>query len=211
VNRIFIGVDQRQPVAWVVLANSIIRHASVPVAITPLMLETLPIKRRGLTTFTYSRFLVPYLCGFRGRALFLDADMLVRGDIQEVWDACDYSKSVYVMQEQERFEWPSMMFFNCESCQQLTPEYVENTANSLFDLAWAEHGIGTIPADWNHAVGYRTPRKDAKLYHFTKGLPIWPETKGNPEDDIWMKEAKIAISSCSYGDLMGNSIHAKAS
>lgn len=208
--KVFIGTDPRQPVAWVVLANSIARHSSIPVEITPLVLKQLPITRRGLTEFTFSRFLVPWLCGYRGQALFLDADMVVSGDIAELAnDVSDFASSVRVMQDQARFEWPSAMLFNCQNCQLLTPDYVQNQANSLFDLAWADHGVGTFSKDWNHCVSYAPPRTDAKLYHFTKGLPIWPETVGNEEDKIWLKEAKIAVSSCSHAELMGGSVHVR--
>ena len=40
--RIFIGYDPREAVAYHVCANSIVRHARQPVAITPLALHTLP-------------------------------------------------------------------------------------------------------------------------------------------------------------------------
>lgn len=210
--RIFIGTDPRQPVAWVVLANSIARHSSIPVEITPLVLKQLPLKRRGLTEFTFSRFLVPYLCKFQGRALFLDADMVVTGDIAELAsDGYDLKSSVRVVQDQPRFEWPSAMLFNCFNCQMLTPEYVQDAKNSLFDLSWADHGVGAFPKAWNTLVGYGDISMDANLYHYSKGLPIWPETtgkNGTPQDDIWRKEAKIAVSSCSYADLMGGSVHA---
>jgi thiol-disulfide isomerase/thioredoxin len=210
--KVMIGTDPRQPVAWVVLANSIARHSSVPVEIVPLVLKQLPITRRGMTEFTMSRFLTPWLTGFRGRAVFLDADMIVTRDIADLFNSFDYSKSVYVMQDQPRFEWPSMMAFNCGNCQKLTPEFVQDEKNGLFDLSWADHGIGTLPKEWNHCVSYAEPREDAKLVHFTAGLPIWPETSGqngHPEDNLWLKEAKIAVSSCSYKDLMGGSVHAQ--
>lgn len=209
--RIFIGTDPRQPVAWVVLANSIARHSSIPIEITPLVLSQLPLNRRGLTEFTFSRFLVPSLCKFQGRALFLDADMVVTGDIAELAsDLSDCASSVRVVQDQPRFEWPSAMLFNCYNCQQLTPEYVQNTANSLFDLAWADHGVGNFPKQWNTLCGYGEMTTDAKLYHFTRGLPVWPQTSGahgTPQDKIWLKEAKLAISTCSHAELMGGSVH----
>lgn len=213
--RIFIGTDPRQPVAWVVLANSIARHSSIPVEITPLVLKQLPITRRGLTEFTFSRFLVPWLCRFQGRALFLDADMVVTGDIAELArDMDDLKSSVRVVQDQPRFEWPSAMLFNNYNCQMLTPEYVESPANSLFDLAWADHGVGHIPKSWNTLVGYGEGTMIADLYHFSKGLPIWPQTSGEngtPQDKLWLKEAKIAVSSCSHAELMGGSVHVRKS
>jgi hypothetical protein len=74
--RIFVGHDPLQPVSTTVLVHSIISRASKPVCVTPLSLKTLPIKRRGLTEFTYSRFLVPYLCDYQGWSLFLDTDFV---------------------------------------------------------------------------------------------------------------------------------------
>lgn len=210
--KIFIGTDPRQPVAWIVLANSIARHSSIPVEITPLVLKQLPLKRRGLTEFTFSRFLVPWLCKFQGRALFLDADMVVTGDVAELAQLDDCASSVRVNKDQARFEWPSAMYFNNYNCQILTPEYMENKTNALFDLAWADHGVGSFSSDWNFCAGYAQAKGTEKLYHFTKGIPIWPETtgaNGTPQDDIWRKEAKIAVSSCSYGELMGASVHAQ--
>lgn len=43
-------------------------------------------KKRGAwgTPFSAFRFAVPELCGFKGRALYLDADMLVRADVREL-------------------------------------------------------------------------------------------------------------------------------
>ena len=60
--KVFIGYDPRQPVAYNVLQHSIVIRTEYPVSITPLVLETLPITRKGLTPFTWSRFLVPFLC-----------------------------------------------------------------------------------------------------------------------------------------------------
>src|SRR5688572_3980942 len=142
--RVFIGFDPRQPVAYQVAAASITKHSSRPVSITPLILSQLPLKRRGLTEFTFSRFLVPYLCGYEGHALFVDADVLCLGDIAELpWD--DDGASVYVVEHTSvqkgdktvdvRFERPSVMLFNCADCPRLTPEYIE-TGNP-FQFSWA--------------------------------------------------------------------------
>ena len=66
--RIFIGYDSREAVAFSVLAHSIHRRASQPVAIAPVMLSQLAgvFKRERnplqSTDFSFSRFLAPWMC-----------------------------------------------------------------------------------------------------------------------------------------------------
>lgn len=204
--KVFIGRDPRQPLAYNVLANSIVDHASVPVSITALSLKALPIRRRGLTEFTFSRFLVPYLCDFKGTALFLDADMVVTADILQLFDHANGLDSVQVNRNQARFEWPSAMLFNCEHCTTLTPEYIDNPKNQLFDFAWAK-SIGEFPAEWNKCVGYAPSGIDANLYHFTKGIPCWRETRGLQEDRIWNNAYKSMVHTVTHQELMGQSVH----
>lgn len=79
--RVFIGYGDRQPLSYQVLHHSIVARASELVVITPLMLKTLPPVTRRSTSFTFSRFLVPYLGGFEGFELFLDSDTVVSGDV----------------------------------------------------------------------------------------------------------------------------------
>ena len=205
--RVFIGVDPRQPLSYNVLQQSIRRHASVPVSIVALHLHQLPIKRRGLTEFTYSRFLVPYLSGYTGQSVFLDADQVVTGDIKELFDAKDLDCSVQVMQEQPKFEWASVMLFNNAKCMTLTPEFIDDESNVLFDLAWANK-VGTLPPEWNHCVGYMEP-KESQLYHYTQGIPYWYETRGLVEDKYWFDEYQMLAKTVSWSELMGNSVHAK--
>ncbi len=206
--KVFLGYDPRQPLAYSVLQHSIVSNSSVPVAITPLILGTLPIKRRGLTEFTFSRFLVPYLCGFKGSALFMDSDIAVTGDIKELFDQAEISThDVQVMKDQPQFEWGSVMLFNNPRCAKLTVDFVNDESNHLLDLKWAR-SIGSFSSEWNHCVGYQQP-KEAKLYHYTQGLPCWPETRGLPEDGIWDTAYASATATCSWSDLMATSVHAK--
>jgi hypothetical protein len=207
--RIFIGYDPRQVLSYTALAQSIIAHSSEPVAITPLVLETLPIKRAGLTPFTFSRFLVPWLCNYEGWALFLDADIALRDDVAKLFAMKDESKAVMVSKNKMRFEWASVMLFNCAKCKVLTPDYV-GTANGLHGIEWApEEEIGELPGEWNNLVGYDPPNPDAKLIHYTQGIPAWPETKDSEHADAWFKAARQAGHCLTWWELMGNSVHAK--
>lgn len=207
---IFIGYDARQPVAFTTLAQSILARSSKPVAITPLVIETLPIERQGLTPFTYTRFLVPHLMGFKGPALFLDIDMLVLGDIAELFALFDPLKAVQVVKTKERFEWASLILFNCGDAKNrvLTPDYVEQAPN-LHMLPWVnEDLIGALPDAWNHCIFYDAPRDDAKLVHFTAGIPIHPETQGCEYTQEWMDEAQRSCSTKNWASLMAQSVHA---
>jgi len=204
--RVFIGYDPRQPIAYHIAAHSVMTRASQPVAVSPLILSQLPITRRGLTAFTYSRFLVPYLSGFEGQSLFLDADVLCLADVIELLEPRRSRAPVHVVPHQRTFERPSVMLFDNATCRQLTPAYVEDQRHPLFDLAWAGE-IGALEARWNHLVGYDPPRPDAKLVHFTQGIPVWPETAQCEYAEAWHADAKQALSSVSFGELMGSSVH----
>ena len=205
--RIYIGFDPRQPLSYTVCHASIMRRASQPVQITPLVLSTLPVKRRGLTEFTYSRFLVPMLCDYRGVALFLDADMIVLDDICKLLELQEPVASVSVVKNEHEYEWPSLMLFNNACCRKLTPEYVR-TGNPFLLEEWAVR-IGELPDEWNHLVGYDPPRADAKVVHFTQGIPCWPETRDCEYARAWKDELQWATGTVSWNTLMGKSIHAK--
>ena len=176
--------------------------------ITPLILPQLPITRQGLTEFTYSRFLCPYLSGFKGITIFMDADMLVLCDIYQLVEQHSAFNAVSVAQHQQRFEWPSLMVFTNGSCQKLTPEFVDNGANKLFDFAWASN-IGNLPSEYNHCIGYDAPRDDAKIVHFTQGIPCFQETADSEYQQEWMDELASCTSTVPWFEIMGGSVHAE--
>lgn len=205
--RIFVGYDHRQPVAYHVLCQSIIEHATVPVSITPLILDTLPIKRKGLTDFTFSRFLVPYLCDYKGIGVFLDSDMMLLDDISKL---ADIKESVgFVNFEGDfSFERPSMMVFNCEKCLTLTPDYIENTSNELFDFLWAED-VNLINEKWNHLAGYMQQTGNESLIHYTQGIPGYKECRDAQYSDKWFNYLSKVNESVSWLEILGRSMHAK--
>jgi hypothetical protein len=212
--KVFIGVDERQPLAYTVAAHSVAFNSSKPVQITPLIYKQLPIKRRGLTTFTFTRYLVPHLCRYEGRALFMDADTLCRGDVADLpWElARQFDVMVVPHTESElhpgfglTFERTSVMLFNNARCTALTPEFIEN--DKPHTLAWAKE-VGILPHEWNHLVGYDKPNPGAKLAHFTQGIPCFPETTQDEFADEWRETAKGAMSTVNWESIMGTSVHA---
>jgi hypothetical protein len=208
--RIFIGYDKRQPLAYNVLQYSILANATEPVSITPLNIDTLPITRRGLTAFTYTRYLVPWLCNYEGRAIFLDADMVVDADIKDLADFTSDTAGVTVCQSPPKpgFEWPSAMLFNNARCKRLTIDLIERgTPQDL--AAWSDGGIGDFPTVWNYCVGYDTADICPSLVHYTAGIPIWPETRDCKFAAVWHKYHRAMNASVAYAELMASSVHHK--
>ena len=212
--RVFIGYDTREAAAFSVLAHSIHARASCPVSITPLRLSQLAgvfareVNPLQSTQFSFSRFLTPYLCGFDGWALFMDCDMLVLDDIARLWAlrderfAVQVVKHVHVPKEEVKFlgavqtryekkNWSSVMLMNCARCTALTPDYVNHASGlELHQFKWldGDHLIGSLPAGWNHLVGYDAPRRDASLVHFTIGGPYFAEYRDCEYAAEWFAE-----------------------
>lgn len=208
--RIFIGYDDRQNLAYHVACHSIIEHASCPVSITPLKIETLPTELRGLTPFTFSRFLVPWLCDFKGLALFMDVDVLVRGDVGAAVDhIVGEFDDVWIVPHEGEYEYErtSVMLLNCASLKHMTPEWLNAKPSGLHRLEWADR-IGHLPKEWNHLVGYDEPNPDAKIAHFTQGLPYNPEITGCEFSAEYQEVMNRALSFQPWQALMAGSKHA---
>ena len=88
--KIFIGFDDKEAVVFHTCVQSIIEKSKVPVSIHPLNLQMFQNYKEthndGSNNFIYSRFLVPYLNNFKGKALFLDGDMIVNDDVSKLFD-----------------------------------------------------------------------------------------------------------------------------
>lgn len=87
---IFVGTDRSQLLAVAVLEHSILRHSSLPCCVTPLIDLDLPepkdIRQGSRTNFSFARFAIPELKNYQGRAIYVDADMLVFRDIAQLWN-----------------------------------------------------------------------------------------------------------------------------
>lgn len=213
--RVFIGYDERQAVSFHVLAHSLLEHSSIPLQIIPLKLETLPLKRRGLTPFTWSRFLVPWLCHFEGEALFLDADILCTGDIAGILEGLPaHHWAVAACRTKPEYERSAVMLFNCasENVRGLTPEFIEQTTLPLHLLSWPAI-VHWLPNRFNFLVSYDDPAwcqgKTPTLIHYTKGVPAWPETANCDFAQLWIDaRARAFKPAVDWSTIMGNSNHA---
>ena len=195
-----IGWDSNEKLPWHVLADSIIENASSPVRIIPVK-HYLSRPTEGSTEFSLSRFLTPWLCDYKGLALFLDCDMLVRFDINELFDLKD-DTAVQVVQHDyipkdtvkfykntqkayPRKNWSSVMLFDCSKCTNLTPEYVEAaSAMELHQFKWTD-SIGRLPLEYNHLVGEYSLSSEARIIHWTNGGPWLHKYRNSDYAEEW--------------------------
>ena len=102
--KIFIGYDSREDIAFEVARASILEHIDAEV----LALRLDDLREMGMywrdpdplsaTEFSFSRFLVPALCNFKGRALFMDCDFLVRKSLKPLLDFTNPDIAVWCVQ-----------------------------------------------------------------------------------------------------------------
>ena len=218
---IYLGYDGKvEPIAYYVCMQSIIEKSSIPVRFTPLALNTLKdyteTHTDGSNSFIYSRFLVPYLNNFKGMALFLDGDMIVKGDVAELLYEFDPSEAVKVVkhsyktkhpvkylgaknEDYPKKNWSSVMLWNCSHWlnRQLTPRFIqEQTGKYLHRFQWLkypEEQVGKLDETWNHLVGEYEYNPDAKLAHFTLGSPCFKDYQTGDYSEEWWNTYKRMI------------------
>ncbi len=216
--KVFIGYDPVESVAWHVMAHSLFTKSSLPVALIPLNIQNLqkvfsrPRDPKQSNEFSFTRFLVPYLSDYEGYAIFFDCDMMLRGDIAEIFQEIerDPGKAVYVVKHDytpkddikylntvqysyPRKNWSSVIVWNCAHPANLkvTPSYVNSASGmELHRFSWLnDDDIGEINVQWNWLVGeYDNPPSDVKNVHWTIGGPYFNEYANSDFSSEWFSE-----------------------
>lgn len=209
--RIFIGTETKTEVFRQVLEHSIRQRTSREVEFTPMIgagweycIDDITVG----TGFSLRRWMIPEHCDWKGRAIYLDADQLVLGDIGELWDyplpngavvGCTYQPDKF-----RTTPWPqtSVMVIDCEKAKNHWGFHIQQVLTHLrqhktkIDYAdfmhatWLTPQPAVVPIYWNHL---NVLNKDTKLLHYTKE-PEQPHFKpDHPFADIWRKELQAAI------------------
>jgi hypothetical protein len=147
--------------------------------------------------------------GFSGCAIFIDGDMILRGDIVELWNLRELDKDVMVVkhdyqtcmpvkylgsknEDYPRKNWSSVILWNCNSFpnRQLTPEFVQKSSGSfLHRFSWLDDSrIGELPPEWNWLPDEYGVNTSAKLLHYTLGTPCFQEFADTPQGNEWHRE-----------------------
>lgn len=200
--QLFAGYDLRESIGYHAFCQSVIDTCSEPVSIAPLSLKQLEKfyqagQRDGTNEFIYSRFLVPYLMGYKGWAIFVDgADMIVKGDLAELYAMRNGNMAVQVVKHNYKTKNPrkyvgtgmearnddypmknasSVMLINCghPAWAKVTPDFVaEQPGSVLHRFAFMDDVlVGDLPIEWNWLSQEHGVNEQAKLVHFSIGVP----------------------------------------
>ena len=213
--KVFVGYDTREDIAYQVCKHSILTKQP-DADVRPLKQKELreagwynrPIDKLASTEFTFTRFLIPELTNFKGWAVFMDCDMILTTDINELFDQADDKYAVMCVQHdykvKEEFKmdgqkqtiyprknWSSVVLWNCghPSNAKLTQDEVNsNELNGAYfhRFSWLkDEEIGELDHTWNYLVGVYDDIEKPKLIHYTEGGP-WFENYRNCEfSDLW--------------------------
>jgi lipopolysaccharide biosynthesis glycosyltransferase len=216
---IYVGWDSREDIAYQVCRHSLGTRATIPVSITPIKQQSL--REEGLytrdvdplaaTEFTYTRFFVPYLQGFKGWALFCDCDFLWLTDIAELVSMLDDNYAIMCVHHDHqpkenrkmddrpqtqypRKNWSSMVLYNCShpANSVLTTDIAnKETGAFLHRFQWlTDDLIGEIPESWNWLEGWSDKPSSGhpNAIHYTRGGPWFDEWQTVDYADLWNQE-----------------------
>lgn len=219
--RIFVGTDRSQSLAVKVLEYSIRRHTVQPIELRSMVDLKLPqprdIRQGQRTGFSFARWAIPELCEQRGRAIYLDADMIVFRDIVELWNVPLDRRKIAVLEPPREAaaanvhrgkNETSVMVLDCAQCHWTVAELVSGLdgrytyPQMMRDLCFLREDeiARTIPEDWN---GLEHFGPGAGLLHYTV-MPTQPWVSArNPLGHLWIAEVRrmMAVGALSRDEV----------
>jgi lipopolysaccharide biosynthesis glycosyltransferase len=219
--KVFIGYDPREETAYQVCRESLARQSSTLLNIQPIKQSEMREKNLywrekdalSSTEFSFTRFLVPYLAGYTGWAIFMDCDFLWRGDIAEIeqyidpaYAACvvkhDYKPKEttkmdgQVQTQYPRKNWSSFVLWNCGhfETRNLSLRMV-NERSGLYLHRFnflSDEFIGELPIKFNYLEGWYTKEDEPNPLgvHFTRGGPWFKDYVDVEYGDEWVEMYK---------------------
>lgn len=176
--------------------NSVEREGALPMA-APMPLR---VKYYNVTEFSNYRFLIPQLCGYSGRAIWLDSDMVCLGDIGELFDTpmedLDLLAKAEAYGEAQTAQWGlSVALFDCVRCRFDIDRYFEEIEQGQYGYGdlhqmtpkfLAKHPLKVGPLDprWNEFDRYDS---DTRLIHYTNLFTQPWKCRSHPYGDLWFQ------------------------
>ncbi|MEP5764919.1 MAG: glycosyltransferase [Halieaceae bacterium] len=211
------GTDRSQLLAVKVLEHSIKRYTDLQVEVTPLL--DLPIlvpkdpRNRQRTGFSFARFAIPALCNYEGRAIYMDADMLVFKDIRSLWEI-PFDTAKIIVQEEissdnqhvsklgapgKRKKQCAVMVLDCAALDWNVDDIVRGMDDDKYNYDELLHDICILKED---EINYGVPfywnsleKHDSEtcLIHYTDMLTQPWASPHNDNDYLWFDEVRLML------------------
>lgn len=215
--RVFVGTDRSQLLAVKVLEHSIKRNTRLDVEVIPML--DLPIRQpqdprnSQRTGFSFSRFCIPQLAGYRGKAIYLDADMLVFKDIESLWNIPFDGAKVVIQEEipsdkqttdkigapRERVKQCAVMLLDCDRLDWDINQIIDGFDRGQYDydellknlciLDESEIKYG-VPFKWNSLEHYD---ESTCLIHYTDMYTQPWVSAENKNAYLWVDEVRSML------------------
>lgn len=217
--KVYVGTDTSQQLAVKVLEHSIKKHASEDIDVIPMcdLPTPLPklVRNQQRTGFSFSRFCIPQFMQYSGKAVYLDADMLVFSDIMELFNWPMGKHTVIIQKPLEhrqaetkrkigapskRIRQCSVMIIDCERNSWNIEKIISdldagsyNYEQLMYELCILnDDEIGEeLPFSWNSLENYD---KETKLIHYTD-MKTQPWVNANNKYGFtWFAEVREMLS-----------------
>jgi hypothetical protein len=200
--RVFVAATPAEWLPMRVLEFSIRERSSLPVELSAIYSHQRPIpqpqgmENRARTPFSFQRFLIPELCQFKGRAIYMDADMQVFEDIEGLWSQPFFDNHLLTVESgtQGRRSQFSVMVLDCERLNWKIEDIVADLDSGALEYRTLMKQIGySVPVTWNSLEHYSAGQ--TSLLHYTDmNTQPWVSLE-NPNGHLWMACLRRAIDS----------------
>lgn len=205
--RVFCGGDRSQQLPFEVFAHSVARHTARPVQVRTIDNALAPIpadpRFKPYTEFSFARFVIPALCGYRGRAIYMDSDMLVSADIGEMWDTQMEGAAIAIERgsraQADRGKHAAVMLLDCakldwkveEIVAGLGTRYAYKALMQIDPLLQPGQMRELLAAGWNELDHFEPGR--TRNIHYTKILTQPWVHAAHPHGRRWVDEVALML------------------
>jgi lipopolysaccharide biosynthesis glycosyltransferase len=161
---------------------------------------SLKLKYHNITEFSLYRFLIPQICNYQGKAIWIDSDTVCLADIAELFDtslnSCDFLSKEEAYNTTSQNLWGlSVMLIDCKQTRFDLETYFDEIAQGLYTytdfscmspafLAHHPFKIGQLDSQWN-VFDYCD--EQTKLIHYTNlNTQPW-KYPHHPYGELWFE------------------------
>ena len=166
---------------------------------------SLRVKYRNITEFSLYRFLIPKICGYQGKAIYIDSDTICLSDIGELFDTPMAGADFLARYEAYPGDalWAlSVILIDCEKCRFDLEHVIDEMDSGLYSmtdfscmsprfLSHNRHNIGRLDPRWNVFDKWDS---ETKLVHYTN-LDTQPwKYPNHPYGNLWFRYFNEAVA-----------------